>query len=215
MRRKRWGKRLLAGVAALLGALVLWAGGALAYVVIDTEADDAAPADVILVLGCPSYEGNVPAATFSACIQARARHAATLYQRGLAGHVITTGGMTGPPPSEAGALAAVLQSEGVPSEAIVLEERARDTMQNIRYSRALMQAWGWRTAILVTEPHHIRRAALIARDAGLTISVSPAVNSAGWHTPEARQINLLRDAQALMAYQVLILQGLVTGRNPE
>lgn len=214
MRGKRWGKRLLAGVAALLGAIMLWAGGALAYVVIGCEADDAAPADVILVLGCPSYEGNIPATAFSACIQARARHAAALYRRDLAGHIITTGGLTGPPPSEAGALAAVLQGEGVPPEAIVLEERARDTMQNVRYSRALMQARGWRTAILVTEPHHIRRAALIARDAGLTITVSPAVDSAGWHTPEARRINLLRDAQALMAYQ--LSRGLAAiGRNPE
>src|SRR5215210_4424237 len=98
-RGTRWLVRISILLALLLG---LWMGGDLAYVLIDAETDHAAPADVIIILGCPSYENNVPAATFSACIQARAHHAASLYQRGLAATVIPSGGLTGPPPSEAG-----------------------------------------------------------------------------------------------------------------
>jgi uncharacterized SAM-binding protein YcdF (DUF218 family) len=164
------------------------------------------PADVIIVLGCPSYENNVLTTTFSACVQARAHHAADLYRRGLAPHIIPTGGLTGPPPSEAGAMGIILQGDDVPASAIILEEQARDTVQNIQYSRGIMREHGWKTAILVTEPHHIRRATLIARDGGLTVYPSPATDSAGWHTPEARRQNLLRDTRALMTYQLGRLQ---------
>jgi uncharacterized SAM-binding protein YcdF (DUF218 family) len=121
--------------------------------------------------------------------------------------VITTGGLTGPAPSEAAALATIMEGEGVPAAAIVLEEQARSTVQNIQFSRALMQSHGWSTALLVTEPNHIKRAAVIARDGGLRVLPSPAVATAGWQTPEARRDNLLRDARALMTYQFQRLTG--------
>lgn len=194
--------RLLAWLLVSIGsALVLWASLALVYVATDNVTDYAVPSDVIIVLGCPSYERNVLSATFSACVQARAHHAARLYHRGLAAHIIPTGGFTGPPPSEAGAMSQVMQADGVPPSAIYLEEQARSTAQNIRFSRDMMQEHGWRTAILVTEPHHIKRAAIIARDAGLDISISPVTDSLGWNTPEARHQNLLGDARNLMIYQ--------------
>jgi uncharacterized SAM-binding protein YcdF (DUF218 family) len=196
------------GLVTLVGlGLALWAGADLIYVSTDNETDYAAPADVILVLGCPSYEGNVPGPSFSACVQGRAHHAADLYKRGLAAHVITTGGLTGPAPSEAAALATVLKDDGVPAAAIVLEEQARDTIQNIQFSRAVMRAQGWHTAILVTEPNHIKRATLIAHDGGLIVFPSPAVATAGWQTPAARRDNLLRDARTLMDYQIRRLTG--------
>ncbi|MDQ3929501.1 MAG: YdcF family protein [Chloroflexota bacterium] len=194
--------RLLAWLLVSAGAsLLLWSVLALLYVATDNVSDYAVPSDVIIVLGCPSYERNVVSATFSACVQARARHAARLYHRGLAAHIIPTGGFTGPPPSEAEALSQVMQGDGVPPSAITLEEQARNTVQNIQFSRAIMRARGWKTAIIVTEPHHIKRAAVIARDAGLDITVSPVTDSPGWNTPDARHQNLLGDARNLMLYQ--------------
>ena len=192
-------------VACLLfvGALVpyIWFGFNLHYVSTDNETDYSVPSQVIIVLGCPSYEGNIPSDSYSGCVQARAHQAADLYHRGLAPYIIPTGGMTGPPPTEATAMSEVMQADGVPASAIFLEEQARSTVGNIQYSRAIMQANGWETAILVTDPHHIKRAAFIARDAGLNITTSPATTSAGWHTPSARQHNLWHDARHLMTYQ--------------
>ncbi len=202
MRAWRRVGRLLAWLLMLVGlALVLWSSLVLVYVATDNVTDYAVPSDVIIVLGCPSYERNVVSTTFSACVQARAHHAARLYHRGLAEHIIPTGGFTGPPPSEAGAMSQVMQADGVPTSAITLEEQARNTVQNIQFSRAIMQANGWKTAILVTEPHHIKRAAFIARDAGLNITISPVTDSPGWNTPQARHLNLLGDARNLMLYQ--------------
>jgi uncharacterized SAM-binding protein YcdF (DUF218 family) len=188
-------------LACGVATLALWFAFDLVYVSTGNETDHASPADVIIVLGCPSYEGNVVSDTFSACVQARALHAARLYHGGLAPHIIPTGGLTGPPPTEAAAMAQVLVADGVPPSAITLEERARDTVGNLVYSRAIMRERGWRTAILVTEPHHIQRAAYIARDAGLAFTASPVTDSPGWHTPDARRDNLLRDVRALMIYQ--------------
>jgi uncharacterized SAM-binding protein YcdF (DUF218 family) len=180
---------------------LLWYAADLIYVSTGNVTDYAVPSDVIIVFGCPSYEGNVVSTTFSACIQARAHHAADLYRRGLASNIIPTGSLTGPPPSEAAAMATVLHVDGVPASAIFLEEEARDTVQNVRFSRAIMQSHGWRTAILVSEPNHIKRAALIARDNGLDFTISPVTDSPGWNTPDARPQNLLRDARSLLIYQ--------------
>lgn len=185
----------------------IWFGASLLYVSTDNETDHAVPSDVIIVFGCPSYEGNIPAPTFSACIQARAHHAAELYLRGMSQHIIPTGGMTGPPPTEAAAMSAIMQQDGVPQSAIFLEEQARSTVDNVRYSRLIMQSHNWTTAILVSEPNHIKRAALIARDGGITGVTSPAVNSAGWNTPSERDKNLWRDARTLMTYQFNKLMG--------
>ena len=200
----RWLQWGISGVGLLWS---LWLGMDVAYVLGQAEADYTAPADVIIVLGCPSYEGNVYSTTFSACVRVRAYHAADLYRRGLAAHIIPTGGLTGPAPSEAAAMAAVMQADGVPSAAITLEDQAHDTVQNIQYSRALMHAHGWRTAILVTEPHHIGRATQIARDAGLLVYPSPALASPSWQVPQARATNLRGDLRALMFYQLRRLAG--------
>jgi uncharacterized SAM-binding protein YcdF (DUF218 family) len=197
-RALRWVTWLLVGLSVLI---VLWYALDFVYIATDNVTDRAVSSDVIIVLGCPSYEGNVISTTFSACVQARAHHAARLYQRGLAAYIIPTGGLTGPPPSEAAAMASVMRGDGVPSDAIILEEQARDTVGNIAYSRAIMGDNGWKTAILVTEPNHIKRASVIARDGGLTFTVSPVTDSPGWNNPDARMQNLLGDARALMIYQ--------------
>jgi uncharacterized SAM-binding protein YcdF (DUF218 family) len=197
----KWLRLLWLPVGVTLFVL-LWYAADLLYVSTGNVTDYAVQSDVIIVFGCPSYEGNVVSTTFSACIQARAHHAADLYRRGLASHIIPTGGLTGPPPTEAAAMSSVLQADGVPASAIFLEEQARDTVQNVRYSRDIMRSHGWRTAILVSEPNHIKRAALIARDGGIDATISPAVDSPGWNTPDARTQNLLRDARTLMTYQL-------------
>jgi uncharacterized SAM-binding protein YcdF (DUF218 family) len=207
--RRRWSKQLrqlalllISGAIFLFLTPLLWYGMDLRYVSTDNETDYAVAADVIIVLGRPSYEGNIKSDTFSACVQARAHHAARLYKRGFSAHIIPTGGLTGPPPTEAAAMASVMRGDGVPDSAIILEDRAHDTVQNIQFSRALMQVNGWRNAILVTEPNHIRRATLIARDGGLTVFPSPVTDSPGWNTPDARRQNLMGDARALLIYQV-------------
>jgi uncharacterized SAM-binding protein YcdF (DUF218 family) len=187
--------------------LALWVAVDFAYVSIGAETDYAIPADVIIVLGCRIH-GDAPGG-FSHCIRARADHAANLYRRDLSDHIIATGGATedGRGPTESSVLYGLLRQDGVPESAITQESQAQNTIQNISYSQAIMEANGWRTAILVTEPFHINRASLIARDAGMTVYPSPALDTPNWTQPLVRVYNLGRDTLSLMLYQVKWLVG--------
>jgi uncharacterized SAM-binding protein YcdF (DUF218 family) len=101
----------------------------------------------------------------------------------------------------------VLTAAGVPESAVVLEEQAHNTIQNVGYSKEIMQQNGWYTAILVTEPYHIKRATLVARDAGLHVYPSPAVESPLWLNPDQRNFRLLRDTASLVLYQLKVATG--------
>jgi uncharacterized SAM-binding protein YcdF (DUF218 family) len=191
-------------VLLLLVMIAVWLGGDLAYVVVGAETDYAAPADVIIVLGCNPYalRGGP-----SVCLSARGKHAADLYKSGLAEHIIATGGHTENGPTEASVMLKVLTSDGVPASAVILEEQAHNTIQNIAYSQEIMRKQGWDTAILVTEPYHIKRATLIARDAGLHVYPSPAVDSPLWRNPDDRNSRVLRDTLSLALYQLKVATG--------
>ncbi len=123
--------------------------------------------------------GPLPTAR-AECIQARAAQAVRLYRQGLARWIIVSGvgGQAGR--NEAAVLTRVLVAAGVPADAILAEDRSRDTIQNIHNSQAIMATCGWPTALLVTEPYHIKRATLIAHDLGLTVYPSPARASPFW-----------------------------------
>ena len=129
------------------------------------------PADAIVVLA-----GNSPY---------RAQHAEALYRDGLARHVI----VSNEPLSSHGVRttwielrAAGLVRLAIPDEAIVpIEAIADSTYDEALSTRDIMLARGWRTAIVVTDPFHMRRALLTFRQAfepaGLVALPSPADES--------------------------------------
>jgi uncharacterized SAM-binding protein YcdF (DUF218 family) len=133
--------------------------------------DEVAAADVIVVLA-----GNSPF---------RARHAETLYARGFAPNVI----ISNEPLSSHGVQTTWLELRrhglvklAIPDDAIVpIVEISDSTYEEALRSRDIMQARGWRSAILVTDPFHMRRAVLTFRQAfepaGLAVAASPADGS--------------------------------------
>ena len=133
--------------------------------------DEVGPADVIVVLA-----GNSPF---------RAGHAETLYARGLAPHVI----ISNEPLSSHGIQTTwlALRERGlvqlaIPHDAIFpIPEISDGTYEEALHSRDIMLAHGWRSAILVTDPFHMRRALLTFRHvfepAGLVVIASPADGS--------------------------------------
>jgi uncharacterized SAM-binding protein YcdF (DUF218 family) len=133
--------------------------------------DEVGSADVIVVLA-----GNSPF---------RARHAESLYARGLAPNVI----ISNEPLSSHGVQTTWLELRqhglvrlAIPDEAIVpISEISDSTYEEALRSREIMQSHGWRSAILVTDPFHMRRALLTFRQAfgpaGLAVAASPADGS--------------------------------------
>jgi uncharacterized SAM-binding protein YcdF (DUF218 family) len=192
-------------IFAVLLLAMLWYVCDFAYVSIDAEVDYATKADVIIVLGCRIY-GDAPDG-LSYCSHSRAIHGADLYKRDLAAYIIVSGGMTESDITEASVLSRLLRENGVPESAIVQENQAHNTIQNLTYSRGIMQERGWQTAILVTEPFHINRSWLIAHDLGMAIYSSPATDTPNWNQPLVRAYNLSRDTVSLMLYQAKQLVG--------
>lgn len=92
-----------------------------------------------------------------------AEHAADLFHRGLAPWILLSGArgrMTKDwPETEAEALARVARERDVPDDALLIENRATNTGENIRFSRELLAERGitLSTGILVQKPYMERR----------------------------------------------------------
>ena len=60
----------------------------------------------------------------------------------------------------------LLRDLGVPEDRLVLEDRSRNTFENLWYSREIIRARGWRNPTLVTLDLYTRRAVATARKQG-------------------------------------------------
>jgi uncharacterized SAM-binding protein YcdF (DUF218 family) len=146
-----------------------------AAIVVYGSQDFAQPADVIIVLGAGLHADNTPAEAF----WGRAEHAAELWERGLAPVILCSGGLAGRATrSEASVCGELLQQYGVPPDAVVLEDRSRSTEENALESRAMMDANGWRTAIIVSDGYHLLRASWLFQRVGIESYTSPVSFSA-------------------------------------
>jgi uncharacterized SAM-binding protein YcdF (DUF218 family) len=99
-----------------------------------------------------------------------------LYRAGRAPLLILSGGSLYPGESEAGQMRQILAEWGVPTKALLLEERSRNTHENAVEVLRLSQERGLRRILLVTSAFHMPRALAIFRHeaAGRGIEVVPA-----------------------------------------
>ncbi|WP_246189296.1 YdcF family protein [Pseudoxanthomonas kalamensis] len=158
-----------------LGLLaVLWLCAVAVYIAVVGERDQAAPADAIIVLGAAAYDAN-PSPVF----EERIRHGIDLYQRGLAGKLIFTGGYGGSGArfSEAQVARRYALRHGVPEEAILIESVSRTTWQNLQQASRVMHTHDLHSAIIVSDPLHMARALRLADDAGIAAVGSPTPTS--------------------------------------
>lgn len=132
-------------------------------------ADRAVKSDCAIVLGAAAY-GDQPSPVF----EERIRHGISLYRAGLVSTIIFTGGYgDGARHAESEVAAAYAIRAGLPSAAILTEPRSRTTRQNLAEAKLLMETRGLRTAILVSDPLHMRRAMWMANDLGIPAVSSP------------------------------------------
>lgn len=83
--------------------------------------------------------------------------------------------------TEASAMAKFLRERGIAEERIILEDRSTSTLENIRYSKELLEEYlGEHEQIqdveilLVSNDFHIYRARMLARRLGLSVQTLPA-----------------------------------------
>lgn len=126
--------------------------------------DGSPSAHAIVVLG----GGVDPGGALTRFSRTRVARAVELYRLGIAPRLILSGrcGLSGPEPpvTEAAAMAAYARDHGVPDDALLLEEEARDTLGNAYYVRELFLAPnGWTSVRVVTSDFHLSRAAWVFR----------------------------------------------------
>jgi uncharacterized SAM-binding protein YcdF (DUF218 family) len=133
---------------------------------------DLKKADVIIVLsGGVDRDREV----LEGVTLAREIHGIILWRQGYAPKILFSGGKA----SEKYLDDALYMKElalklGVPEEAILTEDKSRNTFENIRLSKKLMDEKGLRSALLVTSPLHIRRGLFFARQFGLNATPAPS-----------------------------------------
>ena len=162
-------KRLRTGLLAMLALAAVYAAVCAVSIWRYAGVDETRNADAAVVLGAAAYE-NGPSPVY----RERLNHGIWLWQQGYVKMLILTGGTAeGNSRSDAAIGAEYAVSQGVPREAIQLEERSTITEENLRGASELMEREGLETALIVSDPLHMRRAMLQAGDFGMTAYSSP------------------------------------------
>lgn len=151
--------------------------------------------EAIVVLGAGTYH-HAPEYgrdTVNARGMVRLRYAARLHRATGKPIIVTGGSPEGAPRSEAEHMVATLKEDlGVPVKWI--EDRSRTTLENARYSYALLSQAGVHTVYVVTHAWHMPRAVLAFESAGFR--VIPAAT--GYATRFRRTVlDFVPDAHAL------------------
>jgi len=131
--------------------------------------EEARPADVILVLGAAEYHGRP-----SPVLRARLDHALALYRRGIAPRIMTTGGAGGDPVfTESTVGRSYLISQGVPSEAIIVETEGESTVHSVALAGEILRRMGLGSVVVVSDGYHIYRVKRMLESDGLAVYGSP------------------------------------------
>ena len=148
----------------LLNAVCIWNYG---------KMDEKREADVCIILGAGTSAGKV-----SPVFEERLRHGIWLYRNGYVKKLILTGGYgAGNSYSDSYVAKLYVEAQGVPEADILIEEKSTITQENIFYAKEIMDQINAKTAILVSDPLHMKRAMLMANDTGMEVYSSPTPTS--------------------------------------
>ncbi len=166
----RWPLRVVLAAAGLVVAYLLFN---FAQVWWASRQNQARPAQAIVVLGAAQYNG-VP----SPDLRARLDQALLLWRAGLAPVVVVTGGKEpGDAYTEGTAGATYLEASGVPPADVVAEGTGRNSWQSLVAAASMLGGRHAIRVLLVSDPFHDKRIALMAGELGLTPYVSPTRTS--------------------------------------
>jgi len=113
----------------------------------------------------------------------RTAEAVKLYQNGWGNYLVFSGAAKDDTsPSNAAVMRAQALKDGVPAEAILIDETSRTTHQNAQNVTALFQKNNINSVIVVTSPYHQRRAGLEFHQRLMNVQVKnhPVQNDSDW-----------------------------------
>jgi uncharacterized SAM-binding protein YcdF (DUF218 family) len=158
---------LLAGVALVLGLVILTIA-----VAKEARRDETAPADAIVVLGAAQWNGR-PSTAF----RARLDQALSLYDAGLAPHIVLTGGVgAGDKYAEAEVGREYLANRGVPDEAMDTVA-GNSSWASLQQASDVLHRQDRNRVLLVSDAFHMFRIKHMTEDLGLSPLASPSRTS--------------------------------------
>lgn len=202
-------------VAVAMVVLLLFSSGPMAHWLVRSlewqflPAEDLPNADAIVLLGGGTRPA-LPPRSFSEMNEGADRmvQAARLYHAGKAPVIVVSGGyieFLGSTVPEAEAMQEVLELLGVPPDAIIQEDRSRNTYENALYVREVLAPLQAEHILLVTSAMHMPRSVRIFERQGFDVAPAPADFLVTW-TPEGdaaevgiggKLIGLMPSAEAL------------------
>ncbi len=197
MRSRRRGEAVL--VLIIPGIVLFGFLGLCLWIREQGQREELVLADAIVVLGAAQWNGRP-----SPVLQARLDRAIDLYRQGYAPLLVLTGGsIAGDPFSEASVSRDYARVRGIPEEAILVEEESRSTVENLQGAWQLLSPHRAYSILLVSDPFHMARALVIARDLGFQAHPAPAHESPITRHPLEETFYIMREAGALLMYWVL------------
>ncbi|MFP8967211.1 YdcF family protein [Pokkaliibacter sp. CJK22405] len=129
--------------------------------------------EVGIVLGAAVW-GDKPSPVF----EERIKHAIALYQQGIIAKILFTGGVgNGKDHAESAVAQQYAMAHGVPRSDILTEAVSTTTQQNLTEARQLLVNNDLHSAILISDPLHMKRAVMMAKEIGLNVASSPTFTS--------------------------------------
>ena len=186
--------RIVLITAGLFAALLLWAVAA--RITAPGTNTKRETFDAIVVLGTPADSDGNPTPE----LLDRITEGVHEYERGVAPHLIVTGGAAHNHFVEADVMAGVARAQGVPASAIIEEAQALDTIQNACYSEHILKAHGWRSVEVVSSVSHLPRAAMIFSRllVEFRMHAAPANLTPGYYSRAAALVETLKTARYLV-----------------
>ena len=169
MKKISWKKVVI--LSAVVVFLLIVIGTALASnsIVQFSKLDEKTKCDTVIILGAATTNGEV-----SPVYRERIHHGIWLYENGYVDCLIMTGGVgNGNETSDAYVAKQYAISKGIPEEAIFIEEKSTITEENLKNAKAIMAENSLDTAIIVSDPLHMKRAMTMAKDYGISAYSSP------------------------------------------
>ncbi|MBN2003717.1 MAG: YdcF family protein [Anaerolineae bacterium] len=190
-----WRKRLWRAIALGISGLCIWPLVSMIQIVCYASERDDGPADAAIVLGAAVWEG-APSPVFAA----RLDHAIALYHQGRVRALILTGGVgEGDTLAESEAGQAYALAQDVPATAIFTENVSHITLTNLTGAGRIVREQGFDRVLLVSDPLHMKRAIVIARDLDLNAYPSPTPTSR-YRTLKTQMGFLLRETYYYTGY---------------
>lgn len=119
-------------------------------------------ADALIVLGYVSKDGRI-----HPLLKERLDEAYKQFRQYGHEYIIVSGGAVGSRRSEAELMEKYLVEKGVPAKRVLKEDKSNNTVQNLIFSKQLMEQYHLKSFVIITNLFHVRRTKYIMHRLGI------------------------------------------------